>query len=70
MGEKGYLYHSPLPEVPPKQLLESVELLPDHRGEPGGFTIEEQNEHVNLLKVSDHISNLPGKPAAPVNYYM
>ena len=66
MGEKRYFYHSPLPETPAEQLLEGVELLPDHVGEPGAFALEDQNEHVNLPEVSNDIPNLPRKPAAPV----
>ena len=66
MGEKGYFYHGPLPEVSPKQLLECVELLPDYGGEPGGVALEDQNEHVNLPEIPDHIPYLPGEQAAPV----
>ena len=65
MGEKWYFHHCPLPEVSPKQLLKSVELLPDYGGEPGGVPLEDQNEHVNLPEISDHIPNLPGELAAP-----
>ena len=70
MGEKRYFYYSPLPEVSPEQLLESVELLPDHGGQPGGVALEKQHEHVNLPEVPDHIPNLPGKPTAPVKFLL
>ena len=66
MGEKGDLDHSFLPKGSPEQLLEGVELLPDHGGEPGGVAPEEEQERVHLPEAPDHVPNLPGEHAAPV----
>lgn len=66
MREERNLNYTPLPEVPPKQLLKGVELLPDHGGESSGFALKEEHKHVNLTEGPDYVADISGEHTAAV----